>query len=440
VDVDRVVSGQGGHVAVRSLLLGEGQARLEDMLDTMLGLGALRRPCRLRRAHFKPGRKLTAIYDVPGHGRASPHPVAVTWSLRGTPADSEEQLVGAEARLRAHGVTSSFERLWALDSSMGMRVLASPLDPAFPALAELSVPGMVSGLLPRGGPFAVQPVRYRPGERHVLEYRASGQPCLFAKLYRPGEGGAVAAKVTAVSDLLDTAATPGVTAVRPAKVLAGHDAILYAEVGGTPLSCWLGRGRPTPERALRQAGSVLRAVHAVVPAPGSSIPERDLETEARRVDRACQAIATLRPALGTLAASVVARAQERLIEAEHEPATLVHGDLKADHIVVSPESIVLLDTDRSGCADPALDLGKLLADLRWWSWSESGAETAPGEAHLLAGYGDAGPRLDRAYLYAALLLVKMAARRIPLARRDWGSRTARLLAVAERALERRDAS
>jgi hypothetical protein len=43
--------------------------------------------------------------------------------------------------------------------------------------------------------------------------------------------------------------------------------------------------------------------------------------------------------------------------------------------------------------------------------------------------------VERARLYAAMLLVKMAARRIPVASRDWGPRTARLLGVAERALE-----
>ena len=120
---------------------------------------------------------------------------------------------------------------------------------------------------------------------------------------------------------------------------------------------------------------------------------------------------------------------------EREPATVVHGDMKADHLLAGPDGVVVLDGDRCALADPALDVGKFLADLRWWSVAGSGFGVADAEAEVLAGYASPGPRLDRARLYSALMLVKMAGRRVSVARRDWAARTTTLLALAGQALD-----
>lgn len=431
VDVERLLSGAEGHRAVRALLVGSGRTKVEAMLRTMTAPRRELRSCRLRSSHFKPGRKLTGIYDARVDGCEDAIPIAVAWSLNGD-APAPEQLDAAEADLWAAFVPTAFERLWAIDDAWRMSVLASPLDPTFPALVRLSDPAVIPELVGRSHDFTVHPVRYRPGERHVLEYRSPRRPGVFAKLYRHGDANTIASATTALADLLSC--TPGVRAVRPATVLDAQDTILYDEVIGMPLSSMLGASHPTPRRELRQVGEVLRAIHALESPRGSSFKPRRLD-EIRAIHRACKAIAALRPDLGARAATVVERARERLDALEAGPPSLVHGELNADHVLLGPCGITLLDTDRCALADPALDLGTLIADLRWWSWVGSGAQTAPGEADLLAGYGYASTRVERARLYAAMLLVKMAARRIPVASRDWGPRTARLLAVAERGLE-----
>jgi hypothetical protein len=92
--------------------------------------------------------------------------------------------------------------------------------------------------------------------------------------------------------------------------------------------------------------------------------------------------------------------------------------------------------------DPALDLGKFLADLEWWFEREgiSGIEEA--HAALIQGYQDEAAgnsvinaRLRRAKLFHILILVKIVARRVPLYKKEWTAMTAHLV---ERASQRLD--
>jgi aminoglycoside phosphotransferase (APT) family kinase protein len=445
VNTDRALSGEAGHRGVRALL-GDGRAALHDTLESMVGPDHRLRSFRLRRAKFKPGRKLTALYDVALEDVAQPTPVAVTWFAGGAPASSP-QLAAAEQRIRDEGAFTRFDRLWATDASSGMVVLASPLDPGFPSLGRLSDPRNVPATLAlcgaldgaRPDQYVVRLIRYRPGQRHVLEYRGPGGIRVFAKLYRPGGAKHVAESVTAFAELLDVTGVPGVRAVRPAAVLGDADAVLFSQAAGTPLSRSLRAGHAAGPDQLREVGRMVRAVHSAVPAPSWRFRERDLDGEVGAVLRACEAMIGLKPELGAVAVSIVERARESLEALEQDAVTVVHGDLKADHLLLGRDGIAVLDTDRSGLADPALDIGKLLADLRWWSWVSAGPDSAASEAYVLDGYGAAGPRLARARLYAALLLVRMAARRIPVAARDWAPRTAGLLAIASRAVSERTA-
>jgi aminoglycoside phosphotransferase (APT) family kinase protein len=442
VETERALSGDEGHRGVRALLQ-NGRAAVEETLYGMLGPDQRLRSLRLRRAKFKPGRKLTATYDVALADVAQPTPVAVTWFAAGAPT-SAPQLAAAEQSLREAGAFARFDRLWAIEPSSGMVVMAAPLDPAFPGLGRLSDPRNVPATLALAGAdggdgpdgYTVRPIRYRPGQRHVLEYRGPRACRFFAKIYRPGAVGDVANAVTAFADVLDHAGSGGAHALRPAAILGDADAILFRPAAGTPLSQRLRRGQAGPGQ-LQAFGRLLRAVHAVAPEPAWRLRRRDLDGEVSAVLKACEAMTGLEPELGALAVSVVERATRSLQALEQEAVTVVHGDLKADHLLWGPDEITVLDPDRSALADPALDIGKLLADLSWWSWLRAGPDPSTAQADLLAGYGPAGARVARARLYAGLLLVKIAARRISVARRDWAPRTAGLLALAGRAVSER---
>ena len=136
--------------------------------------------------------------------------------------------------------------------------------------------------------------------------------------------------------------------------------------------------------------------------PAWRFRQRHLDDEVGATLRACEAMIGLKPELGAIAVRVVESARAGLEGLEQEAPSVVHGDLKADHLLCGPDGIAVLDTDRSGLADPALDIGKLLADLRWWSWISARPNVAAAEAELLAGYGTASGRMARAELYAGL--------------------------------------
>jgi aminoglycoside phosphotransferase (APT) family kinase protein len=87
----------------------------------------------------------------------------------------------------------------------------------------------------------------------------------------------------------------------------------------------------------------------------------------------------------------------------------------------------VIDFDTCSLADPALDLGKLLADLRFWSLKGRAVDADSARTPFLDGYGPANrPRLLRARLYEALMLAKLTVRRVSVADPDWAQRTTAL--------------
>jgi aminoglycoside phosphotransferase (APT) family kinase protein len=152
--------------------------------------------------------------------------------------------------------------------------------------------------------------------------------------------------------------------------------------------------------------------------------------EAGETLRAGEHVAVLLPDLGRTHAEVVAQVVEALDRVPGEAPVLCHGDFKSDNLVVEDARLTILDLDRTGWADPAKDLGKFLADLRWWC-------ADPGRAASLAvafraGYGSCDEaRWARARLFAALFQLKLTARRCSVHDARWGAqvRTRTLEAV-----------
>jgi len=99
--------------------------------------------------------------------------------------------------------------------------------------------------------------------------------------------------------------------------------------------------------------------------------------------------------------------------------------------------MTLIDFDTCYLSDPAIDLGKFLADLQWWYNGYGLDGVAAAQEQFLAGYGPTtAARLARARLYEALVLTKSTVRRVKLFDRDWASRTERLIGRATAVLDR----
>jgi hypothetical protein len=456
MNIADVLSGAAGLEGVQWALCGPAMRKvLRGQLAALLPPGQLG-VCRLDRAKFKPGRKLTGYYNVdlraPG---AAPdtRPIAVTWTPPGSKdlGPPSPELLEMQAEAVERGTAAPFQQLVAADPRSGLRVQVSPLDTDFPQLVRLSDPRHVQAMIaavyaqengaapPLPARYVITPIRYRPGQRHVLRYDPAGDDgqidpagTLFAKLYE-GQAGADAVRVAGwVADQLD-AARRGVRGLRPKAYIPADAVVLYPRVVGTPLSAQLQHPDARAAMYLHNAGAALRALHAA-PVPAlAGLEAHDFAKEIRAISRAAEHVAALLPDVGASIQAMLDRAQEVHARLDPQPTTFVHGDFKADHLWVTADGLTLIDFDTCGRAEPALDVGKFLADLQWWyaAYAAPGVEQA--QAHFLGGYAAtlAAGDLQRARLYETLVLVKMTVHRVPLFRGDWAGRTTDLIRRAE---------
>jgi Phosphotransferase enzyme family len=445
VELADVLSGDAGLAGVRWLLLEPAPRRvLRHELATMLGDAHVLGPCRLRRAKFKPGRRLTAYYEADlrdPRGRAlARRPIAATWTAEGAERRWPPVPEGAElaAEAAGRGLATPFCALQTVVPDWSMHVLVSPLDVRFPHLMRLSDPSFLPGVV-HGAGCRVTPIRYRPGQRHVLRYdferRGGSREAIYAKLYEDERGERIFEVATGVADWLAINGA-GFAAVRPVAYLADSRAVLYPALAGAPLSLRLMRRGGDRAKRLRQAGALLRTLHHAPLALAARQDPHELAAEVRAVARAGEHIYMLQPRAASRIAAILERAQEVHDRLPHERATLVHGDLKLDHLWAAPEGLTLIDLDRCCVADPALDIGKLLADLQWWHLTADRAGLRQAQRDFLDGYVAvaSSARVNRARVYEAVLLVKIAARRVALFDRRWHPLTEVLLARGENVL------
>jgi len=442
-------SGRAGIPEVRWALRGAAPKRaIRGAIQGLLEDGATVGACRLRRVKFKPGRKLTVTYDAWIRARNAhvARPVVVVWDRGEGVADDEPQVHELEAEAVCRGLAAPFRRLQARVPELDASVMVSPLDPKLPKLVRLCDPAYVAAILaasagaPRNA-YRVLTIRYRPGERHVLRYEpaqvAPGR-AVFAKLSRRDADVARAFRVaTHVADCLDASGGTA-RAVRPLACVERDGVILFPEVRGRPLSEALRTGNGGVTGHLEAAARALRAIHCAPVRLGESIAYRDFGTNVEKIRRASEHVMTLRPRTGAWIDRTLERARALYDRLPPESSAFTHGDFKADHVWTSSGRVLLLDFGSCGCGDPALDVGKFLADLDWWS-RDSGRRSTLARSAFLAAYGCAADggraRLQRAGVYEALFLVMFAAHRVPLHQSGWAERAARLVRRAAGVLD-----
>ena len=380
------VDGRAGWQAVRSVVIDpEGHGATE--VRTAGGSPRLE----LVRSKYKPGRKLSAYYRLPACQASGTAHLAVTWSGDGR-----------------------------------VTVLRFPADPAMPQLHRLSDAGALAALLesfhgrPRTGPAPdVRVVRYQPGQRHILLARSARWRPVYAKTDRDDRG---AGAVIAAGLIGGTLARrcPEARVVEPLGHSSQERTSLWWQARGQPAAVLIAHGG-SAARIAWLTGCAARAIHEDCP-PGAAFPFRadaveDVRAEAAATLRAGEHIRALFPAVGRTYCRLVAAVTDELERLPAERPTVVHGDLKADNLLFDGQRLRLLDFDRARLAEPAHDLGKFLADLRWWC---PAADVAGLEAAFRAGYGRCDPaRWRRAELLACMWELKLAARRSDLHDSRW---------------------
>ena len=455
-----ILSGKAGLAVIHAMLNSPASRRLlRREVQAMLRPGYQAGPFHMTRAKFKPGRKLSAYFTLPvldaaGRQRHLMH-LAVTWqnSLDGDKNADRRGALQEEAD--QSGLMPIQRELWRELPDEGMTLQVWPLDSKFPNLVRLGKPSHVAAMLVELGISSnanqepvITPIRYRPGERHVLRYELSSSDTspgqgqrLYAKLYSNEQDSARAFGVAnRVVDWLD-ANPQGLQGNRPEAMSLEDSVILYPHAPGVPLSHQLDRSGRWLAAQLRIIGRSLAAMHEAPETLQVGLKENTFANEAKVVKRASEHIQALLPEAHDQILNLLENLQKQYADLPQEKATFTHSDFKADHLLSTPQGLTLIDLDTCTLTDPALDMGKFLADLDWWFALKgiSGVEEA--QAELIKGYvgdktGDPviAERLRRARLFHTLILVKIVARRVPIYKKDWATRTAHTIERAAQTL------
>src|SRR5687768_3646362 len=458
-----ILSGNKGLAGIQWALNGQSSRRLlRREAQAMLRSGYRAGPFHLTRAKFKPGRKLSAYFTFPalddvGQASHSVH-LAATWQkiLDGTNhADGRDQL---QEEANQSGLMPVQRELFRDIPDQGIKLQVWPFDPKFPQLVRLGNPSYVAGMFASLGIAhdlkqipVVTPIRYRPGERHVLRYEidspeaiSGGGRRLYAKLYSNAQDASRAFGVAnRVVDWL-AANNQGLQGNRPEAISQEDSVIFYPHAPGIPLSHQLNRSRQWLAAQLQMIGGALAILHNGPETLQSELKQNSFGNEARVVKRASEHIQILLPETYDKILEILDKLQEHYSSLPQEKPTFTHSDFKSDHLLSTPQGLTLIDFDTCTLTDPALDIGKFLADLEWWFTLQgiSGVEEA--QAELLTGYlGEGKPdhtvheRLARARLFYVLILVKIVVRRVPLYKKEWAAKTSRMIERAAHALHKR---
>lgn len=207
---------------------------------------------------------------------------------------------------------------------------------------------------------------------------------------------------------------------------------MWEQVPGRPLTQLVAGGDAEAADAVAAFGVTLRAVHAAPPWQGLGLRPGP-GGAGRQTVRAAQHVSALVPWLGERLEALVGRCLDVLAAVPGEPEGVAHGDAKGDNVLVDGSATHVLDLDRCGLGDPAEDLGKALADLRWSSAGPLvGAALG---ATLLDAYAAAGPvpaaRVVRAVAYDAMFQLRLAARRPRLQEESWQDQVEAAVTSAE---------
>ena len=349
---------------------------------------------RLIRTKYKPSRKLSAYYEL-SPGEPARH-AAVAWT------------------------------------NESLEVLVSPDDPSMPELAGLHDDAHLTDLL--GFTGRIDTIRYRPRQRHVLRVSTPDR-AVYVKIDKDDSGSRSVPVALALGARM-AVECPGAGLAEPIGWSAADRAGLWRSSPGEPL--W--QRLSVPGDAERLAHLLGRAVRVLHDTPTDLLPtssdEHDVQAEVASTIRAGEHIGTLVPQLGANFLAIVDAVVEGLAHVPTEAPTFTHGDLKSDNVLASDGQVRLLDLDRCGPADPALDLAKFAADLHWWCAPDSDRAQALTES-FRAGYGECdGSRWDRAALLTRLFDLKLTARRCAVHYPAWDSHVRARVAAAAPVLAR----
>lgn len=225
-------------------------------------------------------------------------------------------------------------------------------------------------------------------------------------------------------------AEDGLTMPEPYEYLDSHALLLQEEVGGTPGRLMI-RQSPGPG-PMRVAARALAKLHRC------GIPAREVRgvrEHLRRCHPRHEFLTLALPELKATIESVVDRALAIESRLGDVPITPVHGDFHLGQLHLDGERAWLVDFDAMGWADPASDLGNLLAFLKDKAKRDASIDALI--AAFLDEYDARCPGVSaRAPLYEAITYLRRACKALRLQDDGWRDKASRMVRSAEAAIER----
>ncbi|MDE0194081.1 MAG: phosphotransferase [bacterium] len=270
--------------------------------------------------------------------------------------------------------TVSYIAEWRKDDYIGPEFFAVKLDRGKPAALfqypdDINLPGLKQAAdpaaalrlvlshvfeVPRHGRriLRVDMVRYRPGDRAVLRHRFSGLR-FYVRVVRPE----VIPRLLAAVEVAERSAFAG---PRLAGCWATGGVLWLPEIAGANMRQQMRDGEP-PETGLLLDG--LESLWAL-PAETNGCRPFDLAGAYRRAERTFRHVLWDDEAGGRALAEAT-RTLRPFVES-WQPTAIAHNDFYDDQMIVQPDGrVALVDLEEVGPGDPMLDIGNMLAHLRW---------------------------------------------------------------------------
>jgi hypothetical protein len=225
--------------------------------------------------------------------------------------------------------------------------------------------------------LTIQPMRRRPGSRHVFSYKLvvadkrTGKRNFVELVGKQDTTRAVgkAAKEFEAMRLLWGAGFGQDNRFRIPQPLHHFEdlkLIIQEKAHGTKLRTFLGDGSDTSFNHARMTGLWLAKLHNMVVAPPRFCAYEDEKASLRMF---VEAIRNDQPQLEFELRHYAAAVEQRFDSFHGVHATHVHGDFHPDHIYVGNNFITVIDFERFCIGDPARDLGSFVGHMRTTAYS-----------------------------------------------------------------------
>ena len=299
------------------------------------------------------------------------------------------------------------------------RLFRYPHDPYLPGLSRAASAFDAHELLPRYVPLhperlLVEAVRYRAATRAVLRYTAYGRQAshnnvtLFARVLPP-------ARVPRLLAAAELAQRSGFGLPRLLGCWPEGGVLWLAGVPGKTVRTLIREGIPPDPDLILDGLADLWSVPVGTDArrsPHVAVDfryTRDLLSQVLQEGEARQALRRAADAL------------RPFVEA-WRPCSLAHNDFYDDQLLLTPAGrLILADFEETGPGDPLLDVGNLLAHLRWMARFGIAAEACDAYRHgfRAAALGRFGWQERALALREAFALFRLASNPLRRLQRDW---------------------